>query len=64
MNLQGIRAGDLVACDVKGRVFIARVEGVPAPDGLPVEPITKGVTYRTVTARQVTEHYKRMGRGR
>lgn len=64
MNLAGIKAGDIIKADVKGRVFHAVVAGAPDVDGLPVDPIQRGVTYRTVTAHQVTDHWRRTGAGR
>jgi hypothetical protein len=64
MNLGPITAGDIVHCDVKGRTFHALVDG-PADDfGLPVSPINRGTSYRTVSARQVTAHFRKMGRKR
>jgi hypothetical protein len=74
MRLAGIKAGDVVLCDVRGRRFyaIAVVDGDYAsapivdpqkPHGgggeLAVDPITSGVTYRRVSARQVIAHWRR-----
>lgn len=64
MNLGSVKAGDVVRCDVKGRLFYATVDDAPNADGVAVTPITRGITYRHVTARQVTEHWKRTGAGR
>jgi hypothetical protein len=47
-----------VQCDVKGRRFYALVTE-HTPRGLAVQPITNGITYRHVTARQVVAHYRR-----
>lgn len=63
MNLSAIRSGDVVKCDVKGRVFFAVVDDMPDAEGVAVRPITRE-TYRAVTARQVVEHYAKRGRPR
>jgi hypothetical protein len=77
VKLAGIRAGDIVECNVKGRQFyaIAVTDGDYAsapiidaarPHGgggeLQVDPITHGITYRRVTARQVIRHWRRARR--
>ena len=60
MNITPIRERDVVECDVKGRRFFALVRGRGERKGqLRVEPITHGITYRTVTARQVIAHFRR-----
>lgn len=64
MRIDQVLPGDIVRCEVKGRSFYALVEGRPYEEGLPVEPITRGITYKHVTARQVTEHFRKMGRPR
>lgn len=63
MTLAGIRPGDLVRCDVKGRVFLAAVEGV-AGRQLHVRPESRNVTWRTVSARQVVAHWRLSKRSR
>jgi hypothetical protein len=62
MRLQGIRAGDLVLCDVKGRRFHAEVTTTPTGAELEVRPLLRGITYRRVTSRSVKEHWRRAGR--
>lgn len=57
MNLAGIRPGDLVACDVRGRTFTARVLDVDA-GSLRIDP-PSGITYHLVTARQVRKRLTR-----
>lgn len=63
MNLQGIREDDLVECNIKGRVFLARVREV-YPGKLRIFPTNNNISYREATSRQVTAWYKRMGRRR
>jgi hypothetical protein len=62
MRLQGIRAGDLVLCDVKGRRFHAEVTATPTAAELEVRPLLPAVTYRRVTSRSVLEHWRKAGR--
>lgn len=61
MNLSGVRAGDIVEADIKGRRFYAAVD-VPRVRGcrvqLAVTPITPGISYRTLTSRQVIGHWR------
>lgn len=61
MKLAGIRRGDVVECDVKGRRFYALVERAATADErqVDVRPITPGITYRRVTARQIIEHWRK-----
>jgi hypothetical protein len=64
VRLDGIRAGDIVRCSVKGRMFHAVVRGEASPGpGLRVDPIERGVSYRHVRARDVVEHWAKRGRG-
>jgi hypothetical protein len=62
MRLQGIRAGDLVLCDVKGRRFHAEVTTSPTSAELEIRPLLRGITYRRVSARSVREHWRKAGR--
>jgi hypothetical protein len=62
MRLQGIRAGDLVLCDVKGRRFHAEVTTTPDGAELEVRPLLRAITYRRVTSRSVLEHWRKAGR--
>jgi hypothetical protein len=62
MRLQGIRAGDLVLCDVKGRRFHAEVTATPTGPELEVKPLLRVVTYRRVSSRSVLEHWRKAGR--
>lgn len=54
MNLSRVHPGSVVRCDVLGRVFTALVIGKPAAGEVEIDP-PKGVTYRRLKARQVTE---------
>lgn len=62
MRLQGIRAGDIVLCDVKGRRFHAEVTTTPTSAELEVRPLLRGITYRRVSSRSVLEHWRKAGR--
>ncbi|HEX3689501.1 MAG TPA: hypothetical protein VHV28_07385 [Solirubrobacteraceae bacterium] len=62
MRLQGIRAGDLVLCDVKGRRFHAEVTTTPSGAELEVHPLLRGITYRRVSSRSVIEHWRKARR--
>jgi hypothetical protein len=62
MRLQGIRAGDLVLCDVKGRRFHAEVTTTPTGAEIEVRPLLPAVTYRRVSSRSVIEHWRKAGR--
>ena len=63
MQLQGIRPGDIVFCDVKGRQFYAEVrEKEPGKQELRIRPLHSNITYFHVTARQVSRHYRLAGR--
>lgn len=62
MRLQGIRAGDLVLCDVKGRRFHAEVTTSPTGAELEIRPLLRGITYRRVSSRSVKEHWRKAGR--
>lgn len=64
MNITGVRAGDIVECDVRGRRFFALSTGDPqgASGGqrtIPIRPITPGISFRVVNAPQVIGHYRR-----
>ena len=57
MRTQSIKAGDIVECDVRGQSFFARV--VDTSDKIGIEPLSRQITYRQVTARQVVGHYRK-----
>ena len=58
MRLTGIKAGDLVECDVRGQRFFARADG-PGNGRLAVLPLDHRVTNRAVSAREVIGHYRK-----
>jgi len=61
MNLTGVKPGDIVRVDHKGRVFEAFVVR-KARGELRIDPIQRGVTYTGATAREVIAHWARRGR--
>lgn len=54
-----ITPGDIVKCDVKGRVFHATVQRKTA-EGLRVTPIERGINHFEVTSRQVSAYYRKL----
>lgn len=63
MRITGVKAGDVVSCDVRGRLFYALVLEHHGKE-LEIVAITAGITYTSVTARQVEKHYRKTGRPR
>ncbi len=63
MELASIRPGDIVRVDKKGRVFEAFVLGKHKGE-LEIEPIQRGVTYTSASAREVVCHWAQRGRRR
>lgn len=61
MTLAGIKPGDIVRIDRKGRVFEAFVRE-KADGQLKIAPIVPQVTYTTASAREVIGHWGRRGR--
>lgn len=61
MRLSAVREGDLVLADVRGRRFLAHVDGPPCGGEVPVTPLNGVDSYRLLTARQVVSHYQRRG---
>jgi hypothetical protein len=57
MRTQSIKAGDIVECDVRGQFFFARV--VDTSDKIGIEPLSRQITFRQVTARQIVGHYRK-----
>lgn len=62
MKLAGVKAGDIVRCDIKGRQFLATVNAKTARY-LSITPVCRGVTYRSATARETVEHWSRRKNG-
>ncbi len=63
MELASIRPGDIVRVDKKGRVFEAFVLE-KHKGGLEIEPIQRGVSYTSASAREVICHWAKRGRPR
>lgn len=61
MNLTGIREGDIVRVDKKGRRFHAVVEAKEGRE-LKVLPLQKNISYRTATSREVCDHWRKSRR--
>lgn len=71
MRTGSIRVGDLVKCDIGGRVFFAEVQETRVhlpgmsenrPNGIRFKPITPNITFRTCRGTQIVGHYaKRTG---
>jgi hypothetical protein len=67
MNTDGIKAGDIVKVDIKGRVFIAfyrgevlRVDGGITQHVHSLDPVSKSITYRECEGREIREHYSKV----
>lgn len=60
-SLARVKDGDVVKCDVKGRVFFAEVKDGPHPKGKKlIRPIDRNISYTTVTALQVKSIYRKL----
>jgi hypothetical protein len=64
MRLRSVQPGDIVLANHKGRLFYARVSGHERSGVLRIEPIERNVTWRSVKAREVVEHWTRGGAAR
>lgn len=62
MTLASVRAGDIVLIDRKGRRFHAIVTAKGQRE-LEIEPIERGITYRSAKAREVLALWRK-SRGR
>lgn len=58
MRTASVRRGDIVYVDKGGRRFLALVMRVKAPD-LDIEPLTRGISYKRATSREVVGHFRR-----
>lgn len=63
MQLSAIKRGDIVRVNKKGREFLAFVTDKQT-GAVELEPIERGISHRTATAREVTDHWARRGRAR
>jgi hypothetical protein len=57
MRLRSVQPGDVVLANHKGRVFYARVVGHERAGVLRIDPLERHVTYRSVKAREVVDHW-------
>jgi hypothetical protein len=64
MRLRSVQPGDVVLVNHKGRVFYARVAGHERVGVLRIEPLERNVTYRSVKAREVVDHWTHATSGR
>jgi hypothetical protein len=63
MQLATVKPGDIVRVDKKERAFEAFVRA-KRKRGLEIEPIERGISYTTASAREVICHWARRGRPR
>jgi hypothetical protein len=63
MQLASIRPDDIVRVDKKGRIFEAFVLA-KNKGGREIDPIQRGVSYTTASAREVVCHWAKRGRPR
>jgi hypothetical protein len=63
MTLKHVHRDDVVEVDIKGRRFRADVEDV---DGsvLRIRPLSRNISYRHASARQIVRHWRLAGRPR
>jgi hypothetical protein len=63
---KGIACGDIVLIDKKGRRFHAKVTKLDQAESgrfdLDVEPIERGITWRSASVREVVEVYRKVRR--
>jgi hypothetical protein len=61
MNMSAISPGDVVAVDVRGHRYYGIASHRDRGE-LKIVPITNGGTWRSVTARQITGHWRKTSR--
>ena len=61
MTARNIRRDDVIEVDIKGRRFRADVEDVDG-SALRIRPLTRNISYRHASARQVVRHWRLAGR--
>ena len=60
MSLAGVRAGDILCCDVRGDRFYALVKGEAAAGKVEISSLTgRPIPALRVTARQIIGHWRR-----
>jgi hypothetical protein len=64
VRLRSVHPGDVVLANHKGRIFYARVVGHERAGVLRVEPLERNVTWRSVKAREVVDHWSHAAAGR
>jgi hypothetical protein len=57
-----IEPGDIVEVDKKGRRFFALVIGIENAGDVRIEPVCRGVSWRTATSRELIRHWKKAAR--
>lgn len=57
MRTRRIASGDLVMVNRKGRIFYAKVTRLEQAGHVQIEPIDKRISYRSITAREIVEHW-------
>lgn len=62
MRRAPIEPGDIVEVDKKGRRFMALVIGTDPGGDLRIEPVCRGVSWRTATSRELIRHWKKAAR--
>lgn len=56
-----VKDGDIVKCDVKGRLFYAIVRDGPHPKGKKlIRPVDRNISYTSVSALQVKAIYRKL----
>ncbi|NCW78627.1 MAG: hypothetical protein EBV64_11860 [Oxalobacteraceae bacterium] len=65
MRLSRIHVGDVVRCDVRGRLFYGVVTAIspadkPSLSRVSVDPITNNVSYESVKPRQVIAVWRKL----
>jgi len=59
-----IEPGDIVEVDKKGRRFFALVLGFDRDGTVRIEPVCRGVSWRSAGARELVRHWKKAARRR
>lgn len=62
MRRAPIEPGDIVEVDKKGRRFFALVIGIEGTGDVRIEPVCRGVSWRTATSRELVRHWKKAAR--
>jgi hypothetical protein len=57
MRTRSIKPGDMVLVNKRGRIFHAKIRGLPAGGGFEIAPVERGITYRTCKAAEIAEHW-------